>query len=50
MSPSQLEPELNNLWKEKQENEHPKEDMEEDFVKALETKMNKDNALIHVEL
>lgn len=50
MSPSHLEPELNNLWKEKEEIEHPKEDTDDNFIPAKEVKMDADNALIHITL
>lgn len=45
-----LDKEINVLWKEKQETEHPKEDIEDSFVPAKETNMSKSEALVYVEL
>ena len=52
MTREDLTTELNNLWKERQEVINPKEELddEDSFKPAETTKMNKDEALVYMEL
>ncbi len=43
-------PEEKSMWKERQETLTTKDETEEPFVPATETKLNKEKALIYIEL